>query len=301
MKVFGVDFRFCSSGDVFTHGLSHAAETLGIPYAHADVNDPALPAAVDAFAPDLLLVVHGRVMAKRHAGLLNRWRSAVWLLDEPYETDEVARWSQRFTFAFLNDPVTMDRHPNALAVVPTCYDPAIHYTDARPRVWRVAFIGGQNPTRERFLAALGPRLDLLVGQYANPGLQRKAKLRDTRPPRTAELYRETSIVVNVFRDVHQYNREGRPATCLNPRIYEASACGALVISDYREELARVAPAIPTFRTVDEGVELVDHYLANPVLLAEQAERARLELAGETYAARLRLMLEAVGRRAEAVA
>ena len=53
---------------------------------------------------------------------------------------------------------------------------------------------------------------------------------------TAALYRDTAIVVNVFRDRHHFNRAGIAGARMNPRIYEALACGALVISEPRDDL-----------------------------------------------------------------
>ena len=53
MRIFGVDYRAPAAGDVFTQGLVHAAQQLGIDYAHADVLDRSLDTQVDAFDPDL--------------------------------------------------------------------------------------------------------------------------------------------------------------------------------------------------------------------------------------------------------
>ncbi len=68
---------------------------------------------------------------------------------------------------------------------------------------------------------------------------------------TGSIDGDTAIVVNVFRDRHHYNREDLAATSMNPRIYEALACGALVLSEPREEIARVLPELPTFRRRNE--------------------------------------------------
>ncbi len=68
-RVFGVNYQFLSAGSVFTDGLQHAAEAMGLTYAHADWADPRLPALVKAFDPDLLFVVHGR-------RFVQRWRAS---------------------------------------------------------------------------------------------------------------------------------------------------------------------------------------------------------------------------------
>ena len=87
---FAVNYRFLACGDVFTDGLRHAADTLGIEWSDASWDDPNLPARVSTFAPDLLFVVHGRRFAQRWRRRFNGYRTAVWLLDEPYEVDDTA-------------------------------------------------------------------------------------------------------------------------------------------------------------------------------------------------------------------
>jgi len=300
MRIFGVDYRAPAAGDVFTQGLVHAAQQLGIDYAHADVLDRSLDTQVDAFDPDLLLVVHGRQAATRWRGLLARYPTAVWLLDEPYETDETASWSGLYTHVFMNDSVTLDRHHNA-AICPTCYDPSTHYPGDGPRPYRVGFVGQVQGSRATYLAALGDRLDLLVADVVAPGPLRRRRQRSVRPPDVAALYRQTQIVVNVFRDQHQYNREQRRATALNPRIYEATACGALVLSDWRPALDDAVPQLPTFSSPAQLVELADWYLADPVARAQRATLCRVALAGDTYAARLVTMLDVIGVRAQGAA
>ena len=40
---------------------------------------------------------------------------------------------------------------------------------------------------------------------------------------------------------------------MNPRIYEALACGALVISEARPEIGQLMPELPVFDTSEELV------------------------------------------------
>lgn len=291
-RVFGVDYQFLSAGDVFTQGLVHAAESLGVPYAHAEWNDLHLYDGIRTFDPELLLVVHGRRFRQHWPDVFAGIRSAVWLLDEPYEVDETSRWSAQFDHVFVNDPSTLHRHVRA-SYLPACFDPVVHYANGTIPKFRVGFVGGANPVRELYLSALAHMglLDYLIGgPWYTPALHRLSQARVVTPVETAALYRQTEIVINVFRDKHHDNREGLPATALNPRIYEAVACGALVVSEWRPELATLAPSIPTFRSVQDCVACVDDFLAHPSLLQARAAACRAELAGHTYAARLETIL-----------
>ena len=64
-KMFFVNYRFLSCGEVFTDGLRHAATKAGMPFQEAYWDDEQLPAKVQAFRPDWLFVVHGRRFVQR--------------------------------------------------------------------------------------------------------------------------------------------------------------------------------------------------------------------------------------------
>lgn len=292
-RVFGVDYAFLSCGDVFTQGLVHAALELGVTYAHADQAAPNLNIQIAAFQPDLLLVVHGRKF-------IQRWKkpaaphSAVWLVDEPYEVDETSVWSPRFDTVFLNDASTLSRHKNGV-YLPVCYDPVVHYPGDGPRPYAVGFIGGGNPTRDRYLAALAARgllTYVIGGPWDARDVQRLCKSGNIPASETPQWYRHTKIVLNVFRERHHYNQRREPATSLNPRVYEALACGALVVSEWRRELDTLVPELPTFRTVQECADLVASLLADPVKAEAIRVQCAARLASHTYAQRLQTALQA---------
>jgi spore maturation protein CgeB len=292
-RVFGVDYQFLSCGDVFTEGLAHAAADLGLAYAHADWAAPDLSFQIETFAPDLIFVVHGRRFAQRFYNLAGFGvPTAVWLLDEPYEVDDTAAWSARFDHVFVNDAATLDRHPRA-SVLPVCYDPHVHHRAGADRPFGVGFIGGGNARRDQVLGALA-RAGLLHyvvgGAWDDLDVARRCVSPGIIARETARYYQNTRIVVNVFRDRHHFNREAIPATAMNPRIYEALACGALVVSEWRPELARV-PDLPTFDRPAECVAMVRTLLAAE---ADELERLRgrcaVALADDTYAARLQTVL-----------
>jgi hypothetical protein len=296
-RIFGIDYQFLACGDVFTQGLVHAAADLGLGYSHADWRDGGAILQIERQAPDLLFVVHGRQFSKRFGEFRQRpARTAIWLLDEPYEVDDTSRFSQQYDFAFVCDPVTLDRHRNA-TYLPTCYDPHIHYAGSEPRPYAVGFIGGGNRIRDRYLAALARAKFLgyvVGGTWTSPEVTRLCISRNISPRETAARYRATRIVLNVYREQHHYNRDGLVATSLNPRVYEAFACGTLVISEWRPEADRVVPEMPTFKTQAECLSLVEHYLTHP----DEAEAVRLacwsRIRPHTYEARLRTVLDACG-------
>src|SRR5689334_6929913 len=287
-RVFFVNYRFLSAGDVFASGLRRAARDMRVEAGEAWWDDPQLEEKISHFTPDLIFIVHGRRFVQRWGTTFRRYRTAVWLVDEPYEVDDTASWSDRFDFVFVNDRSTVSRHRNA-SYLPTAFDPELHYDENRKRDYDVGFVGGYNSVRERNLLALARAgcLNYVVGgPWREAELQKLSLSPNLAPAAVAELYRRTKIVVNVFREVHHYNRDAIPATALNPRVYEALACGALIVSEPRAELAQVFTDLPTFSNPEHLVALVRELLSNRDKRETVLARCRKHLENHTYANRL---------------
>lgn len=289
-RVFVVNYRFLSCGDVFTDGLRHAAASLNLAQAEAYWDDPRLPEKVAAFRPDLLLAVHGRRFVQKWG--LQRFKNiqtAVWLTDEPYEVDDTATWSKDFDLVFCNDPKTLDRHRNA-HYLPVCFDPQVHRpSDTADRPYQVGFIGGYNAVRERHLLKLADAglLSYVVGgPWRSPILRKLCLAANVPASRCTELYRQTAIVINVFRETHHFNARHVAAHSMNPRIYEALACGAMVVSERRTEVGEVFPELPQFDTADALVAIVQQLLADTGGMGALHRRCAERLVGHTYQDRL---------------
>ena len=293
-RVFFVHYRFLSCGTVFDTGLREAAQSLGITAEHAYWDDAQLAEKVARFQPDLLFVVHGRKFVQRWGKRFAGVRSAVWLLDEPYEVDDTAKWSNQFDLVFVNDAATLPCHQHAHELC-VGYAPSLHFAGTgTARAHRVGFIGGGNPTREQLLSGLARRglLDYVVGgPWRDPKLNALRLAANVPAEKTAALYRETIITLNVFRDRHHFNRANIAAGSMNPRICEALACGSLVISEPREDLVRCVPELPTFRDEGAAATLIEKFLANPEERMRVQRACAARLADATYAQRLRTVMD----------
>ena len=170
-----------------------------------------------------------------------------------------------------------------------CYDPAVYNYRPGQREHSVGFIGGANPAREQMLLELTKR-DLL--SYAVGGPWRSSEIRrvchssNIPAAETAKLYQQTRIVVNVFRTAHHFNREHIPAFSMNPRIYEALACGAVVVCERRPEIEQICPELPVFDGPEEMVSTIERLLADPERFDAIRRACIRRLAGHTYAQRL---------------
>ncbi len=292
-KVFGVNYCFLACGDVFSTGLNNAAAELGVEYESALWDDPILPAKIERFRPDLIFVVHGRRFVQRWGGAFSRYNTAVWLVDEPYEVDDTARWSNIFRTVFVNDLNTISRHGNA-HYLPVCFDSQVHCDRGLTRIHTAGFIGGYNETRERYLnemAEVGLLSYVVGGPWKSSTLRRLSLGTNVPPARTTELYQQTRIVVNVFRDIHHFNRERIQARSMNPRIYEALACGALVLSEERPEAKEIFPELPTFDSPHSMVRSLERLIADEPSRSELLEKCRARLAGHSFTDRLARVLQ----------
>ncbi len=292
-RVFFVNYRFLSAGDVFTNGLSHAASALGVEASGAYWDDAQLPERIAAFAPSIVFVVHGRRFVQRWGNAIKGPRTAVWLTDEPYEVDDTASWSRTFDRVFLNDPTTLSRHNHAF-YLPVAFDPSRHFTKGGERDYNVGFIGGYNSIRERaltILAQCGQLSYLVGGPWRAPALKRISLGIHIPPADVADLYRRTKIIINVFRETHHYNRSRIAPFSLNPRVYEALACGALIVSEPRSEMSELFPLLPTFRNLDDLPRVVETLLSNPAQRESLLNASRRTLEAHTYARRLERVLE----------
>jgi hypothetical protein len=214
-------------------------------------------------------------------------------VDEPYEVDDTAAWSGHFGSVFINDAATLARHQRA-HYLPMCVDTTVYRDGGDPRPHAVGFIGGANPTRESFLLRLADAglLSYIVGgPWRHPTLRRLTLAAKVPHEQTARLYQQTRIVINVYRDRHHFNRQATPATAMNPRIYEALACGAMVVSERRAEIGQVFPALPQFDTPAELQAIVQRLLDADAELERLRADCRARLAGHAYADRLARALE----------
>ena len=65
--------------------------------------------------------------------------------------------------------------------------------------------------------------------------------------------------------------------CISNRIFDATACETLVISDYMPEIEEIyGDTVPMYKTKEELIELVKYYLddANEQERKDKAKRAR---------------------------
>lgn len=281
------------AADIFRIGLQNAAAELGVKCESAMWCDEEMVQKVRNYNPDLLFVIHGKLFSQRFPSWPGLSPKAVWLVDEPYETDESLQYSGRFDYVFIQDKATLELHKNA-HYLPCCYDPVTHYSNGVERVHDVGFVGSYNGGRNRLLKQLADANLLSYafgGPWTSKSLRALGSCEYVSPRELAALYQRTKIVLNIWRERHHFNRRKIKATAMNLRHYEALACGALVVSEDRPEIEEIFPDLPTFASPQGLIETVRAWLEEDGEREKCIERCRAQLVGHTYADRLRKVME----------
>ncbi len=198
-------------------------------------------------------------------------------IDSFWWTESRIRWSMLFDYVFVWHKSFVPRyqaagHPKVFAM-PHAVD-AHAYADWAPESGRpldVGWVGGfgydQYARRKRIIGGLASRLNM------NDVGKRYTK------QETADIYRQSKIVVNVARD--EFPQEA------NMRCYEAMAAGALLITQIPSELPewgfREGEHFIGWRSESDIPALVDKYIENKDQRAKITSAAReLTMSGFTF-------------------
>ncbi|MDQ3509370.1 MAG: glycosyltransferase [Actinomycetota bacterium] len=175
-------------------------------------------------------------------------------------------------------------------------DPEVFFPEHDPLHDReLVFVGNSRKVERRILRDLLPTdRDLAVWGKDWEGLIDSGYVLGNYLPNeeVRKAYSSASIVLNDhWDDMREYG-------FVSNRIYDALACGALVISDEMAEIGEAfGDAVVTYRTPEELGELVDYYLSSPGEREEKGRRGReMVLARHTFGGRVEEMLRLVGER-----
>ena len=270
-----------------------------------------LQACAGRLRPEALIVLGGELIDPEtvHRARAGGAAAVLWTIDAPWNFEPVLRAAPAYDRIFCQgtEAVELLREAGIAGArwLPMGCDPECHRH--RPggteggRGHDVVFVGSHYPVREKLFAGLagadfaiwGPGWERLPA--ASP-LRMHVKGAHTTPAAWTGIYRASRIVLSV----HYRDPRGRiPCHQASPRVFEAMACGAFVLSDRRRDvlaLFREGEHLACFGDAAELAEKVRYYLGNPderERIARQGTEAVLR--DHTYAGRIRELLEDVGR------
>lgn len=185
---------------------------------------------------------------------------------------------------------------------PLAFDPRVlddlSTIDERPHA--VTFVGGLSPVhtgRLEVLEAVARQVPLAVWGYGAEKLPAASLLRQRHHGPVwgrsmFEVLTQSALTLNVHIDVAENHAN-------NMRLFEATGCGALLITDYKDnlnDLFRIGEEVVAYRTPEECAALVDYYQNHPeearaIAAAGQARTLR----DHTYAQRMQQTAEILAR------
>lgn len=156
----------------------------------------------------------------------------------------------------------------------------------------LVFVGNSRKVERRILRDLLPtHRDLAVWGRQWEGLSPEAHVMGPHLPteEVRKAYSSAAIVLNDhWDDMREYG-------FVSNRIYDALACGALVISDHLPEVAqRFGDAVVTYEHPAGLADLVEHFLENPEERGRRGEHGRAMVrAQHTFVHRVETLLEEI--------
>jgi len=168
------------------------------------------------------------------------------------------------------------------------------------RAHAVTFVGGLSPAhkeRQQFIASLGKLVPLECWGYGVDSL-RASGIEQTRLHGEVwgcdmfSTLRRSRITINHHTDVAQTYAN-------NMRLFEATGCGALLVTDHKDnldDLFRIGEEVIAYRSLDECAALVRYYMAYPEEARRIADRGQARtFRDHTYAKRMAHTAEILSR------
>ncbi len=223
-----------------------------------------LLAAVESARPDLFVTLFGVNVADRVLAAVRARgaASANWWLNDPFQFERSAGILPAYDFAFTNARYSVEAYAargiRNVHFLPTACEPSVHRPlAARTPACDISFAGDWSAMREQIVAALAGRgVDIRIFGPWRRKLDRRSPLRSRlehgffTPQRMAEIFAASKATLNI------HTWRGRFDYGLNPRVFEAAACGVPQLVDHKRELdelfdAKERAAMLVYRSDEE--------------------------------------------------
>jgi spore maturation protein CgeB len=271
---------------------------------HANMNKR-LRALAQAERPDLFLTLFGFDISADTLASVRRHGipCACWWINDPFQLERALKLAPHYDFLFSNSAGTLDAYRQAgvrnALFLPTACEPGVHRPTS-PRAGyasEVCFAGDWSPLRERIMSALQPRFSVKIfgpwGKKIAPDSPLRAVLRDGffTPQEMATMFSSSKVVLNAHTWFERFDHG------VNPRLFEAAACGAYQIVDWKQEIPQLfdcTAELACYRSEAEIPSLIAHALAHPETHHAMSQASRQRALGEhTYRHRMETLLDHV--------
>jgi spore maturation protein CgeB len=257
--------------------------------------------AVEDARPDFFLTLYGvnvgpRVLAELRARGVPR---ANWWLNDPFQFERATQILSAYDFAFSNARGSVEAYAargiRNVHFLPTACEPSVHRPlPAAAAVCDLSFAGDWSAKREETIGKLVAHgVDVRVfGPWrrrlaADSPLRARLEHGFFTPQRMAEIFAACKATLNI------HTWRGKFDYGLNPRVFEAAACGTPQLVDWKRELDELfdeneRAAMLIYRSDEELLEkarLVSGELREKAVAASSSIRER-----HSYLARMRELL-----------
>jgi spore maturation protein CgeB len=257
------------------------------------------------FAPDLFVTLFGFELSERTIAFLRARGvpTACWWINDPFQLERSLAKAPWYDFVFSNSsgvlPEYRARGVTHAAFLPTACEPRVHRPVAPRAEWRceVCFAGDWSPLREKVMEGLARRFDVRVfGPWKRKlasGSTLHERLHDGffSPDDMAAMFASAEVVLNL------HTWYGRFEHGVNPRLFEAAACGACQLVDWKREIPALFDCQRELRCYQaiEGLDTaVAEALGAHALRKAAGAAARARALGEhTYVHRMQALLSIV--------
>jgi spore maturation protein CgeB len=210
----------------------------------AEAVEPRLLAGIEEHRPELFLALYGVNVSQRVLAELGRRRAlrVNWWLNDPFQWQRALKILPGYDIAFTNARYSVDAYAAAglkhVHFLPSACDASVHHPlDGAPMRYELSFAGDWSALREALVERLcragvdvrlfGPwRRKLARGSPLRPRLTHGFFT----PQRMVEIFAASKATLNV------HTWRGRFDFGLNPRVFEAGACGTPQLVDHKREL-----------------------------------------------------------------
>jgi spore maturation protein CgeB len=262
--------------------------------------------AVEDARPDFFLTLYG---ANISGGVLAQLRergvpTANWWLNDPFQFERATKILPAYDFAFSNARGSVEgyaaRGIRNVHFLPTACEPSVHRPlPARAMACDVSFAGDWSAMREEIAGKLvAAGVDLRIFGPWRRKLATDSPLRPRlehgffTPQRMAEIFAACKATLNI------HTWRGKFDYGLNPRVFEAAACGTPQLVDWKRELDELfdeseRAAMLVYRTDEELIEKARRLasdLRDKAVAASASIRER-----HSYLARMRELLRICGK------
>ncbi len=253
--------------------------------------------------PDVFFTIYGR---NHDAGTLEKIKrkgipTICWWLNDPFDLGykyiPVHLYDHFFTNSAGTHEVYRHYRVNNVQYLPVGVDPDTHKPmPGAEKKYDILFAGDWHPIREKVITGLVKKHNIaLIGPWKrkiakdsplHPFFIRQGYFT---PAEMSEMFNQAKIVFNL------HTWYVRWSYGVNPRLFEASGCGAFQISDNKLELKDLytpGKEVITYENIEEISPLFDQYLASAARREEIGNAAaKRSLEEHTYVHRMQQLLD----------